>query len=81
MLVGVPKEIKNNENRVAMTPAGVFELVNRGHQVLVETGAGIIAAACPFCNTMMTDGVKHFNKNEEVEVKDIVELIAEADDL
>ncbi|MEY4410195.1 MAG: alanine dehydrogenase [Actinomycetota bacterium] len=41
MLVGVPKEIKNNENRVAMTPAGVFELVNRGHQVLVETGAGV----------------------------------------
>jgi alanine dehydrogenase len=41
VLVGVPKEIKNNENRVAMTPAGVFELVNRGHQVLVETSAGI----------------------------------------
>jgi alanine dehydrogenase len=41
VLVGVPKEIKNNENRVAMTPAGVFELVNRGHQVLVETDAGI----------------------------------------
>ncbi|MEY4560335.1 MAG: alanine dehydrogenase, partial [Actinomycetota bacterium] len=41
MLVGVPKEIKNNENRVAMTPAGVFELVNRGHQVLVETAAGV----------------------------------------
>ena len=41
----------------------------------------IVATGCPFCNTMMTDGVKHFNKNEEVEVKDIVELIAEADDL
>jgi alanine dehydrogenase len=41
VLVGVPKEIKNNENRVAMTPAGVFELVNRGHEVLVETSAGI----------------------------------------
>ena len=41
MLVGVPKEIKNNENRVAMTPAGVFELVNRGHQVMVETNAGV----------------------------------------
>jgi alanine dehydrogenase len=41
VLVGVPKEIKNNENRVAMTPAGVFELVNRGHQVLVETSAGV----------------------------------------
>lgn len=41
MLVGVPKEIKNNENRVAMTPAGVHELVARGHQVLIETAAGV----------------------------------------
>ena len=41
MLVGVPKEIKNNENRVAMTPAGVHELVARSHQVLIEAGAGI----------------------------------------
>lgn len=41
MLVGVPKEIKNNENRVAMTPAGVQELVARGHQVLVEHSAGV----------------------------------------
>jgi heterodisulfide reductase subunit D len=41
----------------------------------------IIATGCPFCNTMMTDGVKHFNKNNEVEVKDIAELLAEAEDL
>ena len=41
MLVGVPKEIKNNENRVAMTPAGVHELVVRGHQVLIQAGAGV----------------------------------------
>ena len=41
MLVGVPKEIKNNENRVAMTPAGVHELVTRGHQVTVQVGAGV----------------------------------------
>ena len=41
MLIGVPKEIKNNENRVAMTPAGVHELTNRGHQVILESGAGI----------------------------------------
>ena len=41
MLIGVPKEIKNNENRVAMTPAGVHELTNRGHQVIIEAGAGI----------------------------------------
>lgn len=38
----------------------------------------IIATGCPFCNTMLTDGVKHFDKNKEVEVKDIAELIAEA---
>ncbi|RLQ97947.1 alanine dehydrogenase [Falsibacillus albus] len=41
MRIGVPKEIKNNENRVAMTPAGVFHLVNHGHEVFIETGAGL----------------------------------------
>lgn len=40
MLVGVVKEIKNSESRVALTPAGVNELVKRGHSVLVETAAG-----------------------------------------
>ena len=40
MKVGIPKEIKNNENRVGMTPSGVAELVNRGHQVLVQHTAG-----------------------------------------
>jgi len=40
MLVGVPKEIKDNEYRVAMTPAGVQQLIEKGHQVLVETCAG-----------------------------------------
>jgi len=39
--IGVPKEIKNNENRVAMTPAGVVTLKNAGHEVFVETGAGL----------------------------------------
>ncbi len=41
MIIGVPKEIKNNENRVAITPAGVDELVRRGHRVLVEVSAGM----------------------------------------
>ncbi|MGE5704311.1 MAG: alanine dehydrogenase [Clostridia bacterium] len=41
MIVGVPKEIKNNENRVAITPAGVTALVQNGHKVLVETNAGL----------------------------------------
>ncbi|MFD1206960.1 MULTISPECIES: alanine dehydrogenase [Sporosarcina] len=41
MRIGVPKEVKNNENRVAMTPAGVFNLKSAGHEVLIETGAGL----------------------------------------
>ena len=41
MLVGVPKEIKDNEFRVGMTPAAVAELVHHGHGVIVETSAGI----------------------------------------
>nr|AAO91906.1 FeS-binding reductase-like protein [uncultured bacterium] len=42
----------------------------------IATGAGIIAAACPFCNTMLLDGVKNSNKEEAVQVLDIAELIA-----
>ena len=40
MKIGIPKEIKNNENRVGMTPAGVAELVKHGHKVMVEHTAG-----------------------------------------
>ncbi|WP_342046942.1 alanine dehydrogenase [Bacillus sp. OTU530] len=40
MIIGVPKEIKNNENRVALTPAGVLSFVNAGHTVLIEQNAG-----------------------------------------
>lgn len=40
MIIGVPKEIKNNENRVGMTPSGVAELVKRGHTVYVQHTAG-----------------------------------------
>ncbi|MBO4994647.1 MAG: alanine dehydrogenase [Muribaculaceae bacterium] len=40
MIIGIPKEIKNNENRVGATPAGVKELVNHGHKVLVQHTAG-----------------------------------------
>ncbi len=41
MIIGVPKEIKNNENRVSLTPAGARELVQRGHTVYVQQSAGI----------------------------------------
>ena len=40
MLIGIPKEIKNNENRVGLTPSGVQALIERGHDVRVETNAG-----------------------------------------
>jgi len=41
MIIGVPKEIKNNENRVALTPAGTMELTKRGHTVYVQQTAGL----------------------------------------
>ncbi len=44
MIVGVPKEIKNNEFRVSTTPSGVHALVSAGHEVLVEVGAGLGSA-------------------------------------
>jgi alanine dehydrogenase len=44
MKISVPKEVKNNEYRVAITPAGVHELVAAGHQLFVETGAGLGSA-------------------------------------
>lgn len=42
----------------------------------IDTGANIIASACPFCNTMMTDGVKNREKDNEVAVMDVAEIVA-----
>lgn len=47
----------------------------------LEVKPDIIATGCPFCNTMMTDGVKNFNKEGEIQVMDVAELIATAADL
>jgi Fe-S oxidoreductase len=54
--------------------------ITRTEQAL-NTGAGVIAAACPFCIIMMEDGVKQKNKDSDVKVKDLAELIAEANGL
>lgn len=54
--------------------------IERAEEAL-ETGAKTIAVACPFCMTMMTDGVKNKEKEAEVKVKDLAELIAEAQGL
>ena len=41
MIIGVPKEVKNRENRVAAVPGGVQMLTDAGHKVLIERGAGL----------------------------------------
>jgi Fe-S oxidoreductase len=47
----------------------------------LETQPEVIATGCPFCNTMMTDGVKHFEKENDIKVLDVAELIANAAEL
>ncbi|MEM9458555.1 MAG: (Fe-S)-binding protein [Myxococcota bacterium] len=51
--------------------------VNRAKEV-VEAGVDAVAVGCPFCKTMLTDGVKHFDKDEEIAVMDIAEVVAAA---
>ena len=54
--------------------------IERTEQAL-ETQPEIIAAACPFCNTMMSDGIKNKEQDDQVRVQDIAELISKAEDL
>jgi Fe-S oxidoreductase len=69
--------------------AQVFKEAEKGNKEInverteeaLETGATIIAANCPFCMTMLRDGVKHFNKEDEVEVLDLAELVVRANDI
>ncbi|MEP7251079.1 MAG: (Fe-S)-binding protein, partial [Ginsengibacter sp.] len=55
---------------------GTTRINNERTKEALETGATIIAAACPFCNTMLTDGVKLNEKEDSVRVMDIAEIIA-----
>lgn len=55
--------------------------VERTEEALATTQPDIIAAGCPFCNTMLTDGVKAKNSEHDVKVMDVAELIANAQDL
>ena len=54
--------------------------IERTEQAM-ETKPEIIAAACPFCNTMMSDGVKNKDQENEIHVQDIAELISKAEGL
>ncbi|MDA0303999.1 MAG: (Fe-S)-binding protein, partial [Bacteroidetes bacterium] len=60
---------------------GTSEVNHARTKDVIDSKAEIVATGCPFCNTMMTDGVKHANKEGEIIVKDVAELIAEAADL
>jgi alanine dehydrogenase len=79
MIIGVPKEIKNNENRVALTPAGTQELVKRGHAVFVQTTAGLGSgfgddAYMKAGARMMDDAAEVFNRAEMIiKVKEPIE--------
>ncbi len=80
-------EMERNRSRGFCCGAGggrMFMEDTEGGRVNIErskeaigTGAGTIATACPFCMTMMTDGVKTLEKSEEVQVKDIAEIVFE----
>lgn len=83
------KRCKSNGLCCGAGGAQMFKEAEKGNKEInierteeaLGTRSNIIATGCPFCNTMLTDGVKHFNKNEAVQVKDIAELLAEAEDL
>ena len=86
------KEMKQHKNRALCCGAGgaqMFKDAEKGDKEInilrteqaLETNAEIIATGCPYCNTMMTDGVKFHEKESQIIVKDIAELIAEADNL
>ncbi|RBW71472.1 alanine dehydrogenase [Bacillus taeanensis] len=75
MKIGVPKEIKNNENRIAITPSGVTNLVSYNHEVYIETGAGIGSG---FTDRQYIDaGAKIVNTAEQVWSMEMVMKVKE----
>jgi len=83
------KRCKKNGLCCGAGGAQMFKDAERGNKEIniertedaLGTDASIIATGCPFCNTMMTDGVKNKEKEAEVEIMDIAEIIARAQDL
>jgi Fe-S oxidoreductase/nitrate reductase gamma subunit len=81
------KEMKRNKSFALCCGAGggqMFKEAEKGDKEIfierieeaIETGANIVATACPFCMTMMTDGIKYKNKEEEMKNYDIAELVS-----
>ena len=85
-------EMKRSKSKGLCCGAGgaqMFKEAEKGNKEInierteeaLEIKPDVIATGCPFCNTMMTDGVKHFEKESETKVLDVAELIANAADL
>jgi heterodisulfide reductase subunit D len=78
---GGAQMFKESEKSYKNPEHGHKEVNNERAQEALALDPDIIAVGCPFCNTMMTDGVKHFNKEDKTKVLDVAELIASANDL
>ncbi|MEV1176932.1 alanine dehydrogenase [Nonomuraea sp. NPDC049784] len=76
MKVGVPQELKNNEYRVALTPAGAYEFVRHGHQVFVEQGAGL-GSSIPDADFTAAGAVMIPDADEVWAVSDLVMKVKE----
>ncbi|WP_433441454.1 alanine dehydrogenase [Nonomuraea sp. CA-141351] len=76
MKVGVPQELKNNEYRVALTPAGAYEFVRHGHQVFVEQGAGL-GSSIPDADFAAAGAVMIPDADEVWSVSDLVMKVKE----
>ncbi|PCI11012.1 MAG: CoB--CoM heterodisulfide reductase [Flavobacteriaceae bacterium] len=85
-------EMKRNKNNALCCGAGgaqMFKDAEKGNKEIfverteeaIRTNPDIIATGCPYCNTMMTDGLKAVNKEENIQVLDIAELIANTEGL
>jgi Fe-S oxidoreductase len=78
---GGAQMFKESEKSYKEPANGNKEVNNERTAEALALEPDVIAVGCPFCNTMMTDGVKHFNKEAKVKVLDVAELIATANDL
>lgn len=75
MIIGVPKEIKEGENRVALTPAGVHALAQDGHTIIIETDAGLGSGLLDIEYTQQ--GARMVSKNEVFEQSDLIMKVKE----
>ena len=76
MIIGIPKEIKANENRIAITPAGVTDFINAGHEVYIEKSAGLGSGFTD--KEYLDEGAKIFDTPKEVyAISDIIMKVKE----